>query len=103
MCIPSPPTLTVMHLCITHCTYWTPLSPCTSCLVCVWVGLSRLYFSACSLHNKNASRSTAKEWQSQSVGSKAYSTCRNECCHLVPATLLCCSRHHCIYQCSILI
>ena len=25
MCISFPPTLTMMHLCITHCTYWTPL------------------------------------------------------------------------------
>src|SRR6218665_4208562 len=23
----SPPTLTMMHLCITQCTYWTPLVP----------------------------------------------------------------------------
>ena len=26
MCISFPPTLTMMHLCITQCTYWTPLS-----------------------------------------------------------------------------
>ena len=25
MCISFPPTLTTMHLCITQCTYWTPL------------------------------------------------------------------------------
>ena len=25
MCISFPPTLTMMHLCITQCTYWTPL------------------------------------------------------------------------------
>src|SRR6218665_3633059 len=29
-----PPTLTMMHLCITQCTYWTPLSTCTTiCLI----------------------------------------------------------------------
>src|SRR6218665_2058219 len=27
VCIFSPPTLTMMHLCITQCTYWTPLHP----------------------------------------------------------------------------
>jgi len=26
MCISFPPTFTMMHLCITQCTYWTPLS-----------------------------------------------------------------------------
>src|SRR6218665_2389938 len=26
MCISFPPTLTMMHLCITRCTYWTPLA-----------------------------------------------------------------------------
>src|SRR6218665_2462288 len=25
-CVFSPPTLTMMHLCITQCTYWTPLA-----------------------------------------------------------------------------
>src|SRR6218665_2944891 len=26
-CISFPPTFTMMHLCITQCTYWTPLAP----------------------------------------------------------------------------
>src|SRR6218665_3317727 len=26
LCVYFPPTLTMMHLCITQCTYWTPLS-----------------------------------------------------------------------------
>jgi len=28
-CISFPPTFTMMHLCITQCTYWTPLHACT--------------------------------------------------------------------------
>src|SRR6218665_4042262 len=35
MCISFPPSLTMMHLCITQCTYWTPLLPAyTSRLIC---------------------------------------------------------------------
>ena len=30
MCISFPPTLTMMHLCITQCTYWTPLGESTN-------------------------------------------------------------------------
>ena len=31
MCISFPPTLTMMHLCITQCTYWTPLGLTIGC------------------------------------------------------------------------
>src|SRR6218665_2336308 len=37
VCIFPPPTLTMMHLCITQCTYWTPLHCCTLFVTSIFV------------------------------------------------------------------